>query len=143
LGVEDLSGDGFRKAFAFWHQAKGGLDLPPVSAIDPVRIPRDILASIALISVEDGEKRMFVRLVGERVKIGAALNPTNQWGDDIKGGEDVLRVYLECTARRSPFYCEGPTAWSKHNFKRFNALLLPFEGPDGAVRRILTYLEFA
>jgi hypothetical protein len=139
---DQLPGESFRKAHAFWLEAKGNAELPPVCSIDPLKMPREILPDISLIAVEDGEKRLFVRLVGERIKSAVGFNRTHQWGEDAAKGEDVVRAYFHCIETRLPLYCEGPTVWSKHDYKIYKALLAPFAAPNGIIRRILTYLQF-
>lgn len=138
---DDLPTQRHRQVLDVWRAAKRYTDLPPVDSISPLSIPKDLLAGIAIVSVEDGHKRLKVRLVGERIKIATATNPTHQWGDDLKGGEDVFRAYMACAQQRLPLYCEGPTSWSINSFMSYRALLTPFAGDDGSVRRILTYLE--
>ena len=141
-GPEALPDEGFRLIYDYWLKAKRDRELPPVSAITPHAIPKNLLGDCTLMSIEDGPKRFFVRLVGTRVAQTLGFDMTNTWGDDRTDAPEVREACLQCVDSRRPLFSDISTAWAGNNYQRSKALLLPYAGPDNSVRRILTYVQF-
>ena len=82
---------GFRLIYDLWLKAKENRELPPVSALDPRAIPKNLLGDCSVMSIEDGPKRFYIRLVGTRIveELGG-INMTNSWGDDQPNAEDII-----------------------------------------------------
>ena len=139
---EQLPNDQFRQAYKFWLDARGADMVPLVPAIDPLKLPKNLLPDLSIISVEEGPKRFWVRLVGTRIVRAIDLDLTNTWGDDVPGGEEVRQGFERCIESRMPYYSEGPTIWSTNDYKTYHSLLLPFADAQGTIKRLLTYLQF-
>lgn len=138
---EPLPSEGFRKMLGFWRSVQRAGDLPPVSAINPCIMPKEVLPKITIIGVEDGDKSLRIRMTGEAIKSASGSDNTHRFGEDIEGGEDILRAYRHCIEERTLLYCQGPASWSVNNYKTYRSLLMPFVTPDGRIRRVVTYLE--
>jgi hypothetical protein len=137
-----LTGANFRHIYDFWLQAKGECELPPASAITPHAIPKGLLADCSIMSIEDGEKHFYIRLVGTRVVRALGVDLTGTWGEDQGNAPEVFAACVTCVQRRLPVYSDIATAWAGHDFKRSQTLMLPYAGTDSAVRRILTFIRF-
>jgi hypothetical protein len=138
-----LVGENFRAIYEFWLSAKGQHELPPITAINPQRIPKALLADCSLMSIEDGPKRFFIRLVGTRVVQELGFDITNSWGDDQPNAPEVITACGQCVQSRLPLYSEISTAWAGNAYKRSKVLMLPYAGLDNSVRRILSYIQFS
>lgn len=133
---------GFRLVYDLWLQAKRGNELPPVGAISPNAIPKSLLGDCSLMSIEDGPKRFYIRLVGTRIVEELGFDTSNTWGDDQPDAEDIIATCVKCVESRRPLYCNMSTAWAGNQFKQSRVLMLPYAGADGRVRRILSYIQF-
>ncbi|MFZ1990847.1 MAG: PAS domain-containing protein [Alphaproteobacteria bacterium] len=141
-GPEALPDQGFRLIYDHWMKAKREGELPPVSAITPHSIPKNLLGDCSVMSIEDGPKRFYIRLVGTRVAQALGLDMTNTWGDDQPNATEVKSACVQCVEERRPLYSEISTAWAGNSFMRSKTLMLPYAGPDKSVRRILSYIQF-
>jgi len=141
--AEVLPGRSFRRAYQFWLEAKGSEELPLISGIKPSKIPKEILARVALAGVEEGAKRFRIRLVGTGTVRDVGFDATNTMGEDIEGGDEIIRIHEQCVETRGPIFAQGRASWSPHDFKNYATLLLPFIDCSGAIKRILSYVEFS
>jgi len=139
---ETLPDGGFRLIYRHWLEARRGAEMPPASALSPQSIPKCLLGDCSLMSIESGQKRFYMRLVGTRTAQELGLDMTNTWGDDRPNADDVKAACQQCVDNRRPVYSDISTAWAGNDFKRAQTLLLPYAGPDGAVKRILAYSQF-
>lgn len=140
-GAEALPNQSFRRAYQFWLDSKAAQELPLVSSVSAARIPKDLLPNIAIAGVEEGSKRFHIRLVGTRTVQDVGFDATNTMGEDLAGGEEIIRIHEQCVATRSPILAQGRASWSPHDFKTYITLLLPFADGSGVIKRILSYVE--
>ncbi len=138
-----LASDNFQVIYDFWRTAKAAHELPPISAISAQKIPRALLGDCSIMSIEDGPKRFFIRLVGTRIVQELGIDLTNSWGDDRENASDIYSACIQCVEDRVPLYTDMSTAWAGNQYKRAKTLLLPYAGADNAVRRILSYSQFS
>jgi len=139
--IEALPNPHFERAYRFWLDARTD-ELPPETAIDPLKLPRELLAHVTIITVHDGPKRFFIRLVGTAIVNATGVELTGQYAEDIAVGESIVQRYSTCLAKRVPMYCEGPCLASLVDYKSYDCLVLPFGDAAGRVSRFLTYIEF-
>jgi len=141
-GPEALPGQSFRLIYDHWAKAKHDRALPPISAISPHSLPKNLLGDCSIMSIEDGPKRFFIRLVGTRIAQALGFDITNTWGDDQPNAEEVKSACIQCVEDRRPLYSEISTAWAGNGYMRSKTLMLPYAGSDNSVRRILSYIQF-
>jgi hypothetical protein len=139
---DDLPDGGLRAALAHWLDAKGGADLPPQAAIDPLRLPRMLLPHYCIMVFEEPDLRIRIKLVGTAIRQAVGENATGRFTDEIPGTERMTERLHKCRTMRQPYFSRSRMTWSPNDYKHVSALILPFAAPDGAVHRILTYSEF-
>lgn len=133
-----------REAFDYWKAESREDALPPVSSIDPIRMPIKALPWIDLIGVSRQPFRFEIRLWGTGI-VGAV-------GRDLKG-TDLERAGMNTAIRRltvvveerRPYFATIPMDWHSERYKQghvYTSLGLPFQEPDGAISRILCLLCF-
>ena len=140
--LESLPNERFREVFRYWQSVKADKELPPQSAINPTKLPPSLLPRITITAVEDGPKRFRIKLVGDAIVQALGENATGRFTEDVPGAEGLIARHIKCVESRRPYYSEGPVTWSRHDFRSYAALVMPFAAPDGDVRRILTYTEY-
>jgi hypothetical protein len=123
----------------YWHECRGDAAMPPVSAIDPVRIQPALGRVAVLEPVEDGHDFRY-RLFGT---IMAAVS-----GFDLTGKllsthpSSIYVVSFTMALYRATLVKRAPVLSSYTPVARYAAfwerLMLPFAGADGGVARILT-----
>ena len=138
-----LPGADFRTIFNFWRDAKGDAELPPASAISAQKLPRALLGDCSIMSVEDGPKRFYIRLVGTRIVQHIGFDLTNSWGEDQVNAQEVISASELCVRSRLPLYTEISTGWAGNEYKHAKTLMLPYAAADNSVRRILSYVQFS
>jgi hypothetical protein len=142
VGLKELDSELLRSAWKFWVEARGEARLPPVSAINPRRMPRALIPNISVIAIEDGPKRFLIRLVGNAVTTATGQNLAGRYAEDIKGGERTVQRFEACLASREPYYYEGNLTFAVHDFRLYKALVMPFGDEDGTVRRLFVVSDF-
>ncbi len=142
-GPEALPGLGFSTAYDFWRSARSPGKLPPMSVLSALKLPKELLTRVAIAGVEDGPKRFRIRLVGTRTVQDIGFDATKTMGEDIAGGEEIIRVHDQCLALREPILAQGRASWSPNDFKSYKTLLLPFVDNADAIKRILSYVELS
>ena len=140
--LADLPEGGFRAALRFWLDAKGDRQLPPASAIDPLKLPRDILSSLIVTSVEPGPKRLRVRLVGTAVVNAAGHDFTGQYSEDFDRAENSVARLYAAIEKKKPYYYGGPLVWASNDFQTYRSLIMPFGNEAGEVTRLVGYIQF-
>jgi hypothetical protein len=140
---ECLPTDQMRKMFDAWVSARGDDALPPANAIDPTRLPRDCLPYLTIIEVTHAPMRLRSRLVGTAMVEALGIDQTGQYLDDIPGmGTEQMKRFEWCVKERKPYYAEGRLTFSPRDYKRYQALALPYAGDDGRVSRLLYVFGF-
>jgi len=140
--LDNLPGAGFQAALKYWLLAKGDLELPPQSAIDPTRFPRGAVANFSVISVEEGPKRFRYRVMGSAIVQAWGEDPSGRFAEDLPNGREMADRMMTCVRRRQPYYSQGPLKFAVNSFMSFAVLVMPFAGRDASVSRLLVYNEF-
>jgi len=141
-GPEALPDNSFHLIYSHWAKARREGELPPATAISPHSIPKTLLGDCTVMSIEDGPKRFFIRLVGTRVAQTLGFDMTNTWGDDQPNAPEVKAACVRCVEERRPLYSEISTAWAGNSYMRSRTLMLPYAGQNNSVRKILSYIQF-
>ena len=141
--MTDLPEGQFRVALQFWLDAKKDSILPPDWAIDPLRLPRGLLPSLLVVSVEPGPKRLRFRLAGTTMVNAIGFELTGKFSEDIEGAEGTTQRAYAAIESKSPYFYGGPLVWSPKDFNSYKALIMPFGNDVNEVTRLLGYTEFA
>ena len=140
--LTDLPEGQFRVALQFWLDAKGEGILPPATAIDPLKIPRQLLPTLVVVSVEPGPKRLKFRLAGTAMVSATGVDLTGKFSEDVEGAEGTTQRVYAAIKSKTPYFYGGPLIWSPKDFKSYKALVMPFGNDAGEVTRFLGYNEF-
>lgn len=122
---------------AYWSAKRGGVALPPRSAIDPLDMPRRLLPYLALAEPIGGEKTVRFRLVGTELVQRAGRDDTGKTSAETLQGpyrEYVEQLYATVIAEARPLYAESTRAWPEEGMSRVRRLLLPVAGDEQADR---------
>lgn len=131
-----------RTLFSVWCDWRGTDRMPMDAQLDPAQIG-PALAFLSLVVVEHDPVRFFVRVVGDGVREGTGTNYTGRYLGDTKGmevGVARLEEYIRNPVPAIDFRI--PMEWSPKSYKTCSSLLLPFQGSDGRVARMLICLSF-
>ena len=142
LDADTLEPEAFRRLFRYWLDAKADRALPPVSAIDPLALPRDLLHLIGVMEHEPSGDRLRVRLAGTGIRQATGLEFTGHYTDAMPGAEEADRRFHWCQRTGSPYMTTGPLVWAQRDYKTYSVLALPFGTADGVVERIMLLFEF-
>lgn len=155
--VEELESSVTQAALAIWREgASGQGDLPPASAIDPVRLRRH-LANVVLIDViwKDDEPGAASSEPADfrYAVIGEASNEAhgvNLSGETVSGlsqfGEayatNMLAFYRHICRVKAPVAAGGSLRMIGKDYRTFEAVYLPFTRDGSRVDRILAAVVY-
>lgn len=146
LNLEDnpgrLSDVHQRAVYDYWQRARGGADLPPVSAIDPTRLPISSLPYIVVIERNSENGRYRSRLTGTRVSEATAVDFTGRYIDEVDGTAEARARFDWAVANRRPYWVSARLVFSPRSYKRYNLVCLPFGDPGQPVTRLLFVFAF-
>lgn len=142
FSIQALEPEPFRRFYGYWLDAKQDLLLPPVSAIDPLKLPRDQLPLMMIVEDDPASGRPRIRLAGTGVRDIADRELTGCHVDVLPDGEAMARRVRQCCMSGEPYTVTVPARWCNADLKAYNALALPFGGGDGTVERIVVLLDF-
>lgn len=139
-GLSAAQDDGFD----YWKAESRDGEPPPVSAIDPVRIPNSALPWVDLIGVEGVPPRFVIRLWGTGLvsAVGRDLKGTDL---ALAGMTSAVRRLTAVVEERRPYFAAIPMDWHSERYKQghiYTSLGMPFQEPDGTISRILCLLSF-
>ncbi len=120
--------------FEYWRAQREGDALPGRAAIDPVRMPREILPFILWAEFLSAEGLIRYRLVGEEM--------VRRWGHNFRGETSAdlfsgsYRQFMEstfatCFEHRRPVYTESLFRWDVGGWRSTKRLMLPFAEKSG------------
>lgn len=138
--IEDLASDAQRAMYVYWLAARGSASMAPKSSLDPVKLPRQSLSSLAVVEPVDGND-FRVRIIGSAVRSAAGWDATGHMISQIEGAEDALERFRRCLSSGSTYYTSGPTTWANRRQKFYTSLILPF-GIPGNIERIVVVFKF-
>lgn len=130
-----------RLAYDYWLEVRGDLSLPLIESLDPLRIPKRILANFTVVEVLDPGPRFLVRLTGSAVRDAAGEDYTGRMVDRIPGAEAVVERFTWCVRNRAPYSARAPLAWSSNDFRDYEALVLPFVDAEGRVAKLASVIH--
>ena len=136
-------GDELRPLYEYWDQARGERSMPARAVIDPLKIPRDILANIFLLEVHYAPLRFRYRLIGTAVVEMLGEDWTGKFVDELnKANPKVAAQYVETVDKREPteFLNEYSKLIPTHRgtrLMRYRRLLLPFSEDDEIVDMLM------
>lgn len=132
-----IDGAILRATYEYWLSKCVGETLPPVSAIDPLALPRASLPYLNLIGVEPEPLRFRFRLSGTDFvdQVGSEMKGT--YVDEVPGMERTARRFRWMALNRRPYFAEDMLTFSERDYKRYRAIGMPFVDTDGAISRML------
>lgn len=131
-----------RMVHDYWISAKGDHPFPPLSALDPVELPRPALPYFTVVEVVEPGPRFLVRLIGTEVHAAAGQDHTGRMVDEMPGAEDVVRRFTWCVRARRPYCVCSKLLWSINNFRQYEALVLPFGPSGGRIEKLASVVYF-
>lgn len=137
-----LSPDYVRAAYDYWRSQRRSAVLPPIGAIDPVKLPRACLPYIVVMDVETDPLRFRSRLNGTEIVRGFGIDQTGLYFDEIPNMEKQLARFQWCVRERRPYMAEDKLAFAPHDFRSYQTIALPFGDEAHGVQRILFVFSF-
>lgn len=137
--VETLEPDGFRRLLRYWLGARGDRPTPPVTAIDPLALPRDLLPMLVVLDCDASTGRLRVRLQGTGLVSLTGIDATGRYLDSLAMPdlEDVEKRLGWCRDTGNPYVVSGPLTWADMHYRSYATLVLPFGGAAEGVRRLV------
>jgi hypothetical protein len=132
-----LKQDYARDLFHYWCGARGEAAIPPLSAIDPVRLPRACLPYISVLEVEQSPLRLRSRLTGSALVDQLGLNQTGHYLDEYPGMAGQIERMAWSVREQRPYLVEDELTFGPHDYKRYQVLVLPFGDPGCGVQRLV------
>ncbi len=134
-----IRADENRFLLSFWHESRGEESLPPVSALDPLRI-QPALGRVSVVEPVENGRDFRYRLFGTIMAAVSGFDHTGKLLSDHPSSTHVvtftLAVYRAALIRQAPVLSSyAPVARYAAAWER---LMLPFAASDGSVTRILT-----
>lgn len=141
VALSDMPNGNFLAALQYWLDAKKNRVLPPIEVIEPTQLPRALLSSLVVVSVESGPKKLRIRLFGTKLVDAVGFDPTGQFAEDIGGTGETAERHYACMQSTKPYLYHGPLVWWSRDYKSYTTLVLPFGDAAGRVKRFLDYIE--
>ena len=142
FGQDDLPSACMRAVFGYWCDALQEDGLPPVSIIDPTRLPLGCLPHIALLDVEASPLRFRTRLTGTGVVEALGIDHSGLYLDQIPGMTEQIKRISWCARERRPYLSEASVSFAPNDYKRYTVLTLPFGDAARGVERIMFVFDF-
>ncbi|NBC31601.1 MAG: PAS domain-containing protein [Alphaproteobacteria bacterium] len=139
---DDLPHSRMQAMFGYWTERRNGGTMPPVSAIDPLDMPRNSLAYLAVLEIVDNPRRFRIRLQGTQMVEAIGRDLTGQYLDELAGMDQPIARTQWCCTHRRPYLVEAPFSWSPQHYKTYSSLNLPFGDAETGVRRIVSVFVF-
>lgn len=142
FSMDDLPHGRMQDLFGYWSERRNGAAMPPVSAIDPLAMPRRPLAYLSVLEVVGTPVRFRIRLQGTQLVEATGSDLTWHYLDELGGMEEPLARMHWCVAHRKPYLVEAPLSWSPQRCKTYSSLNLPFGDAESGVQRIVSVFVF-
>lgn len=126
----------------YWNAGRGTAELPPVSAIDPMLLPRGCLPYLSVLDVEQAPFRLRSRLTGTALVAQFGTDFTGRYLDEISGMAAQLARMEWCVRTRRPYVVEDKLTFTPKDYKRYHVLILPFGDPHQGVQRLVGDFAF-
>ena len=116
--------------------------MPPVSAIDPLLMPRSALSFMSVIEVFGDPPRLRFRLQGTQLVDVIGRDDTWQFLDEVSGTEQQTSRLWWCVSEKHPYLVEAAFTWGAQNPRSYCSLNLPFGSEETGVSKIVSVLTF-
>ena len=140
--IQTLLHDRFRALYTYWNEMRKSESMPPVSAIDPLLMPRSALPFLSVIEVFGDPPRLRFRLQGTQLVEVIGRDYTWQFLDDVRGAEQQTTRIRWCMSEGRPYMVEAAVTWGAQNYRSYCSLNLPFGTEDDGVSRITSVFTF-
>jgi len=135
--------------YTYWLSCTRGTALPDLAAIDPLRMPPEILAFMVMYEIDPPlatgvaePVRIRTRLVGTAVVERSGVDLTGSMVEPT-GITATQHARLSwALANRQPFIAHGQVPAVERDFMQFTVLVLPFADEGGEIRRLVSVLQF-
>ena len=136
--------------YTYWLSCAHGSVLPDMSAIDPLRMPPEILAFMVMYEIDPPTAaahapepfRIRTRLVGTAVVERSGVDLTGSIVEPT-GLTATQHARLSwALANRRPFIAHGQVPAVERDYIQFTVLVLPFADGGGEIRRLVSVLQF-
>ena len=134
---DSLAEDYAKALFDYWHAVCGPNALPPLSAIDPTRLPSSCLSYLSVLDVERDPLRLKSRLTGTALVEQLGMSQAGRYLDELPGTAAQLRRLAWCVQRQRPFVASSTLTFAPNDHKRYQAVVLPFGDAQAGVQRIV------
>lgn len=127
-----------------WWRSSGAP--PPVTAISPFVLPRDLLPNTTLFDVEHAPRRYQVRLMGTAIAEHFGQDVTGRYLDELFSPEahEILRDGFDYAVDEAKPHFAGRVYHTEQGKEcSFSRLALPFADANGHVVRLLTASLFS
>ena len=141
--LDDLPHRRLRAMYEYWCQKRIGPALPPVSAIDPLTMPRQALPWLVLVDVLGNPPRLRFRLQGTQVVDAAGADYSSRYFDEVPGMEQQIERIAWCVSSARPYLVETQLTWSSRKYRTYSCLTLPFGGESTGVTRVVGVFAFS
>lgn len=138
----DLPHDRMRAVYAYWNEKRQDRNMPPISALDPLAMPKAALSYLSIIEVLGNPARLRVRLQGTQLVEVIGGDFTWQFLDEISGTEQQISRIFWCITHQRPYLVEAMVTWGTQSYRRYSSLNLPFGTPETGVRRVAGVFAF-
>ena len=124
--------------YQFWLDNKGEVDLPPSTAINPLSF-KGAVGFVHLVEPNADFTDFKYRVYATSVATLAGLDMAGKWFSESEiGNRSYYRRQLAAAAKmRLPIYSENNASYDVSLIIKWCRLLLPLQGADGVVDRIL------
>ncbi len=141
--AENLPHPLLRELYGYWRTLANSRPMPLAAEVDPLDIPKAVLAYVFLIDVEpDG--RFRVRLAGTQTVKQSGLDTTGLYVDETPGAESVGERLAHAVLTGKPYHVVAPLTWSERKYKTYMAVMCPLASSDGqAVARFIGAAVFS
>jgi len=126
-----------RDLYDYWRSASGSEGMPPLSAIDPIRLPRSCLPHLSILEVEQSPFRLRSRLNGTGLVEQLGTDFTGRYLDEVPGLAQQIARMEWCVREKRPYVAESALTFGPNNHKHYQVLILPFGGPGSGVQRVM------
>lgn len=141
--MDDLPHSRMQALFKYWLDARRDAAMPPISAIDPLQLPRKPLPFLSMLEVVGAPPRFLIRLLGTQLVEVIGRDLTRRYLDEIEGMDQPVARSQWCLAHGRPYLAEAPLSWSQQHYKTYSSLNLPFGDTTQGVRRIVSVFAFS
>lgn len=128
FGESDIACGVVRDFYRHWRALTGSRDMPMMSEVDAVTIPRHVLPYICVVDVtQDG--RFKYRVAGTKLVEGCGMEITGRFVDEIAGTDGIERRLRRLLRTRKPYHCIVPLTWSTMTYKHYESVVCPLADP--------------